>query len=603
MRPSASALVLTAILIGATALRVAGIGHHLLHDAMDFDEMNNFVEPMMKMLRTGSPDPTVYSGYPGFFNWLAFLPTALGKRVAGSYGAFLGARLVVAAFGVVNVLLVYLLCRRWTGAAGPALLAAGLMAVSHGHVRATHNITPDVVVASGVLAVLLVLESEGSPRAWALAGALCGLATAVKYTGLLAAPALVVGLALRPGWRRSLPIAAASALGAFALAAPYAVGASGSMGMGFDHSMAHYYGADAEANRALQGKGLDIERVVGYFLVDLSCPALLLALAAPALWRRRSLAPAFAVIVAAIAVMAPANKVYPRHVLPATAAAIALAGAACAGLRKRVGSPVWQAAVVPAVGILVLGAPTVDAVRMAATYRGPTPADAAVRWVEGRLAAGALIASSVEPFVPDPERFEVRGFDRLSDLPVEARGQYDLVVFKGLAPRRLPDVEITREFCDGPRPRGCDMTFLQPRSPTSLLRLPPPDETSASEGEARAAWDGDEASAWRAPAGRSWLAATWRRPVRVARVELDADGRRRSWPQVVSWEGILADGTRRRLAAFALRPFRLRRQRPTAPHGNIFVFTPPVRVRELRLVRSEGSGWGVAELRVFDTFP
>ncbi|MFI5184054.1 MAG: ArnT family glycosyltransferase, partial [Vicinamibacteria bacterium] len=198
----------------AAALRFAGLGHHLAHDPMDFDEMNNFVEPILRMWRTGSADPTVYSGYPGFFNWLAFVPVGLGQRLAGSYGAYVGGRALVACFGVANVWLAYRACRAFVGP-GPSLLGAALMAVSRGSVRAAHAITPDVLVATATLALLLVVQRATGRRGWIGAGVLCGAATAVKYTGLLTLPLLLVGLWLRPERRRSLPIALAGALVTF----------------------------------------------------------------------------------------------------------------------------------------------------------------------------------------------------------------------------------------------------------------------------------------------------------------------------------------------------------------------------------------------------
>ena len=155
--------------------------------------MNNFVEPILKMWRTGSPDPTVYSGYPGFFNWIAFLPVLLGQRLAGGYGAYVGGRALVACFGVANVWLTYRVCRAFVGPGG-ALLGAALMAVSRGPVRAAHAITPDVLVATATLALLLVVQRATARRDWVGAGVLCGLATAVKYTGLLTLPILLVGL-------------------------------------------------------------------------------------------------------------------------------------------------------------------------------------------------------------------------------------------------------------------------------------------------------------------------------------------------------------------------------------------------------------------------
>src|SRR5689334_6771375 len=87
-RPRAVALALAGILVAAASLRLAGIEHHLQHGAPQFDERNNFVDPILKMWATRSADPTVYMGYAGFFNYLAFLPVGIGHRTAGEVGAY-----------------------------------------------------------------------------------------------------------------------------------------------------------------------------------------------------------------------------------------------------------------------------------------------------------------------------------------------------------------------------------------------------------------------------------------------------------------------------------------------------------------------------------
>jgi hypothetical protein len=91
----------------------------------------------------------------------------------------------------------------------------------------------------------------------------------------------------------------------------------------------------------------------------------------------------------------------------------------------------------------------------------------------------------------------------------------------------------------------------------------------------------------------------WNVPQEVARVEVDVDGRDDSWPQTITWEGALETGKRRPLPAEVLRPVRPRRQRNGSPHGQVYVLTAPVPLKELCLVRAEGNAWGIAEVRVF----
>jgi hypothetical protein len=609
MTGRAEKIVLVAILAFAAAVRFAGIGHHLAHDPMDFDEMNNFVDPILKMWRTGSPDPTVYSGYPGFFNWLAFVPVVLGHTLAGQYGAFVGGRALVAAFGVVNVFLTHRVSRAFVGSVA-SLAGAGLMAVSRGEVHAAHKITPDVLVTTALLVILLLLRVSRGVRGWIVAGIACGLATAVKYTGLLTAPAVVVGLALGADRRRSLPITTAAALLTFATAAPYAVAAASSvgMGMGFDHSLQHYYGDEKVGNLALQGRGLAVDSVADFFVRDLGWPGIALAVVGFVFFvPRRELLPAAAVVAAAILVMAPANKVYARHALPATGAAIVLAAVGFAAVIERLPGlrgPWRRQAACALLALVLLGPPGLAAARTAAIYRGPTAADRAIAWVEANVPSPGLVASAIEPFSPDPRRFEVRGPLALETIPAEARAQYDLLVARGPAPGGFDDLTVAAELCEGPRPAGCEITLLRPLQRPLLAAAPAPLAVLASErsDEALAALDGNPATSWRAPAGAGWLALRWSTPQAVARVEVDVDRREGSWPQVIDWEGVV-DGHRQVVAAEGLRPVRVRRQRPGAPRGQIFALTPTRSMTELRLVRPSGTEWGVAEIRVFVRSP
>src|SRR5688500_17026465 len=123
---TARRLALLAVLIGAAALRFAGLGHHLSRAGPEYDEQALFGAPVLRMWRTGSLDPTVYTGYAGFFNYLIAVPVALGLRLGAETGAAAAARAVVAAFGVLSVGLAYRLARARLGVPA-ALLAAALL--------------------------------------------------------------------------------------------------------------------------------------------------------------------------------------------------------------------------------------------------------------------------------------------------------------------------------------------------------------------------------------------------------------------------------------------------------------------------------------------
>src|SRR5262245_27493208 len=190
--------LLALILAAAALLRFVGLDRDVRRGSPTPDEWVNFVGPVHEMWEARSFDPHVHSGYPGLFNWVVFLPMGLGERRGGEAGATVAARAVVAAFATLNVLLVYLVARKpWAEAA--ALLAAALLAFSRSEVSEAHFITPDVLVVSAFLALLLTARSE---RLGGWAGVWAGLATAVKYSGVLLFPALGAELVAQRRYRR-----------------------------------------------------------------------------------------------------------------------------------------------------------------------------------------------------------------------------------------------------------------------------------------------------------------------------------------------------------------------------------------------------------------
>lgn len=140
--------------------------------------------------------------------------------------------LVTVAFAFLGALAAYLVVRRLTGSRGPALFAAGLLAVSLLWVRNAHYVTPDVPLASLCLLTVyatLVAVGAGAPfarRHLVLLGVCLGLVAATKYNG--AVVALPVGLAMLWSYRGRYPrmigdglLLGAVAIAVFAALNPY----------------------------------------------------------------------------------------------------------------------------------------------------------------------------------------------------------------------------------------------------------------------------------------------------------------------------------------------------------------------------------------------
>ncbi len=583
------------LLLAAASLRFLGIAHHVDRGSPDFDEQNNFIRPIERMWREGTLDPTVYQGYAGFFNWLAAAPVLAGSRLAGFEGSYAAGRGVVAAFGVLNVLLAGLLARRF-GGPWAGLFAGALLAVSRLDVRAAHHITPDVLVGSAVLGVLLLLDRPSLSRgAEARVGAVVGLGAAVKYTGFLGAIPAGVAALLQPGFvPRSVRMGLVAVV-AFALAAPYAVLELTSRGSQLS-GMLHYYGEKAERRKQERGGLGGFREALGYVEQSAGPVALGLALAAPLLFRdRRRLAPALATVAAGIAAMAPAAQVFPRHVVPVAVVVAALAGigfAALSALGRR-----WAPLV--ALGLAATSLPfQADAsIRLTAHYLEPSAVQLAAEWLEADPKHGGVVLTTLPRLALDPSRFEVR---RVGDVLATHRGllgQADFVVTLGEdeAAGLGAFPERARFPSEDGIGAGLVAVFTPPGDARSGLT---PVALEAAAAESARAVDGDPATAWAAPAGPTALELRFRAPARVRRVEVEVGASGADWPQRLELFGLDEQGAWQPLVTEALRPATDNRQRSGTPHGQIFVIAGPAVSRGLRLVRGNGAAWSLAEVRI-----
>ena len=193
-RRIAGLFALALILVVAAAARLwfldAGIPH-----AVGIDEPQ-VVDRALRILRTGDWNPHIFD-YPTLVIYvhavvdiLWFLWGAL-KGEWASLDAFpiatvyAAGRFVAAMIGVATVWLTYRIGTELSSQR-VALLAAAQMAVRPLHVRESHFVLTDVpMTALTTLAVWLSVRAArlGTVRAYAWAGAACGLAAAAKYNG------------------------------------------------------------------------------------------------------------------------------------------------------------------------------------------------------------------------------------------------------------------------------------------------------------------------------------------------------------------------------------------------------------------------------------
>jgi hypothetical protein len=593
---TADRLALLALLLVASALRFAGITHHLARAGPEYDERTIFVEPVLRMWRTGSLDPTIYTGYAGFFNHIAAIPVGVGFWLGAETGAAAAARGLVAAFGVMSVALVHGLARHHAGPAA-GLLAAALLAVSPLEVRSAHYVTPDVLVGTAMLGALLVLARGREGRAETVAGMALGAAAAVKYTGLLLAPAIAADRLARGRVRGLGRVALAAAL-TFAACAPFALLQLRRQGAELTWALQSYYGRDAAANRFAQGDASAAAaplQIVAGALGPVGCA--LAAMSVPLFRPLRPLIPLVTVVAAAAVALLPANLVFPRHLVPVAVVTPLLAAAGWRGVRDAL--PKWT--VRPAVlAVLAVAAPAVASARLVARYLRAPAVDRAAEWIEGHAVPPARIAVSMDRFALDPGRFEVRSLPTLRELPREVPRHFDLVLATRREAEGWSGFQTLATFESEEPDAGLALLLLRPLDgrpafPSAPDRL----RASHDQAAAAAAWDAVPGSVWRAPEGPGWLEAEWNDPVEVDRVEVEAGPEAGAWPQDLVLLGTTDGRAFHEIEAFPLRPNRPAKQRKGGPHGQIYVLTPPRPVRGLRIERRAGGPWSLAAVRVF----
>ena len=586
-------VALAAILCVAALLRFVGLDQGLRRGEPLPDEYHNFIAPVLGMWDSGSADPDVKAGYPGLFNYIAFLPMGIGRRLMSWNGAALGGRALVAAFGTLNVFLLFRLVRPVWGTAS-ALFGAALLAVSRSEVSEAHAITPDILVVTAFFAMALALRSESTRSLWP--GVWPALGVAIKHSGVILFPALLAELAVRRQLRRRLlPTLAVAAL-ALTIAAPYAV--LFRKGPPATARTLDYYSAGLQEGDFVGGVSKRVGRGLAWTWENLGAVGSLLALAGLALARpRRALVVPAAVLATTLVVVSlprvlgRSSQVYPRHVLLAGAAATVLAAAGHAALARRRALAIGLAAA-------ALVQPTWRSVAVTVGYAGRSELDHAAAWIEGQ-GRPLTVATSLEIFRLEPPA-ELRTGLPLLILPPEALAHYDLV----LAPRALGDrlrgLVPAVVFEHKGNPDGA-LAVLRPVTPSTDRAWPAPAATSGTAPGAQSAWDGDLSTAWTAPAGPGAIEALWERPRALHRVEVLAGAGEERWPQRLVLMGRAADGRWEPIEALPLRPTRTRRQNP--PHGQVFLLAEERSFDGLRVERGKGRDWGLAEVRAFSLEP
>ena len=236
-RSSAAPLgaVLILILAAAAALRFWGLRQGIPF-ALGVDEPE-IMDRAVRMMKTGDFNPHFYD-YPALYIYLQAM-LAVARFVWGAMHAewaslaqaptdafYLWGRALTATLGTLTVWVVFRAGLRWSPVT--AVVAATIFAAMPLHVRESHYVLTDVPMTLFVsLTLLCTLRARERPgiAAFALAGAVTGLAAAIKYNGLLAILMPLDACLLSPAMRgvkmKGAAAIAAACGAAFLIAAPY----------------------------------------------------------------------------------------------------------------------------------------------------------------------------------------------------------------------------------------------------------------------------------------------------------------------------------------------------------------------------------------------
>lgn len=368
------ALALAALLAGAAALRLVGVGYGLPYPLLNPDE-ESIVPRAWEMVHGGGLDPGWYD-YPSLVLEL-LAPFQLGLDES----SYLAGRLVVVAIGVAGIAAAWWLGARAYGTLA-GFVAAAFTAVATGHVAYSRTAVTDVpftTLATVSLGLMVTRRLE-------LAGLAAGLATAAKYPGVVLLVPLVVA-----GYRERRRLAVAIGLGAvaFAVASPFVVVHAGEAA-----EDARRVGERAE--RGWLGFENDGSAPIAFAdrLWESLGPALILAVVglALALARRRQADLVLASFALAyFATLMPIDAHFDRYVLPLVPVLGALAGS----LRS-----------LAPVTLVLLLVPLAWSVRDTRELTRTDTREAAQAWLERRMPADAPVAA--DPSAPPFDRRVVR---------------------------------------------------------------------------------------------------------------------------------------------------------------------------------------------------
>ena len=434
-----SLLMLSVIVAAAAVARLWRIDAGIPH-AVGIDEPQ-IVDRALRILHTGDWNTHIFD-YPTLVIYLHAM-VAIGRFLWGALNGewasldafsitavYVAGRAVAALIGVATVWLTYRIGRE-LDSRRVALLAAAQMATIPLHVRESHFILTDVPMAAlSTLAVWLSMRAArvGTARAYAWAGAACGLAAAAKYTGGVALVAVLTAWWLHersaPDRLRKLFAAFGAAALAFLAGAPYTL-----LDLpGFLDGFAAQFSRFAAPSHTTDPSWLLYMKHLSPSAARWTVPLAIAGFAA-VFWRGRSRTrwmPAVAFTAAYFYALSSHSHVFGRYALPLLPMMCLFIAAAVFDLvdllarLAPLASPSRRGAVAAIAVLLVLYGPASATVRWLDQLKRSDTRALAAEWLRSNTPRAARVAvESNGPTYLASAGFKVTGTDMLIDRPLD----------------------------------------------------------------------------------------------------------------------------------------------------------------------------------------
>lgn len=399
------------------------------------------MDPVVQAVKTGALMPQQIGDGGALF--YAHTLTAAARFLAGARAGrwttlaetdtrdfYAWSRRLTALLGVVTILLVYVIGRRW--GERHALLAAGLMTVMPPHVRASHYVLVDVPLVFFVtLAALLALRAGERARLadFCWAGFVAGLAASLRLSGSLALllPLLAAWMTLEasPSRLRCALASLAAAVAGFVLGLPMSVLDP----PGFLNAVAAL-AAPAGTVPTAFGWMLGL----AYLRDSMGWPALTLALVGLVMGAVRAIKGpgrlrwtiAVVVPVLFLQLFASSSGSEPRSILPALPFTCLLAASAVVSgvsLLRRFDIPrTPRTALIAGLTVAALVLPSIRAIDVDRRLGQRTTLEQAYDWIMREVPPGASIAVGARDLWLPPDRYTVVRLEARADHAEPTRG-------------------------------------------------------------------------------------------------------------------------------------------------------------------------------------